>query len=84
MPMGYFNFNKNDRKYGPNNWQNIDVSKNEWLAFDGLSADKNYCQEKLQSPIDLGLEKTSNCEEHHDFRTRVRKSSAAPYTMSTF
>jgi hypothetical protein len=33
LPDGYFNYNIEDRRYGPTVWDKIDISSNMWKTF---------------------------------------------------
>jgi hypothetical protein len=89
LPDGYFNYNMEDKKYGPKAWDNIDTSNNRWKAFfadtsadllvegRGIEDDAkiNGCNTGLarQAPINVGDDFKSDCDEYHQFRNRVSR-----------
>jgi hypothetical protein len=75
QPDGYFNFNKADPDFGPDHWEDIDISNNEWKRYEdqeeGFSVSRNECgRGGIQSPIDLSRTNAA-CEEFHQVRARV-------------
>lgn len=82
--VGYFNYDIDDNKYGPNNdgWGNVRDNP-EHLRYEELSSTLrrsliNKCNWKNihQSPIDLCENKINNdCDEYHQTRTHVSTSS---------
>ena len=85
-PRGYFNYDLNDKTYGPRSWHRIDTSehplkefgKKGWGPWKGhLPGDptENLCgrADRRQSP--KNLHRTMDCEAHHEIRTWVSASS---------
>ncbi len=73
-PVGYFNFNTQDPKFGPSGWANVNVKNNPYSMYANLAWDTsvNQCGTgdsggAFQSPIDLFIT-TSLCLEVHQIR----------------
>ena len=85
-PRGYFNYDRNDYRYGPNAWHRIDTSQsflrefgwNGWGPWRGHITDVdptlNVCDgpDRKQSPKNLYA--TMECDAHHEIRTAVSKT----------
>ena len=79
---GYFNFDVNDRNYGPNAWGEVNARSTDeydyWKEYDKyLDPDltKNYCgsngNKKRSSPIDLNEDVVNEvCHEYHEIRDK--------------
>jgi hypothetical protein len=71
QPPGYYNFNIDDRFFGPLAWHGINITANEYIRYasEGIRVHTNECGGTNQSPIDLGRI-NHQCEEIHQIRAR--------------
>ena len=80
-PSSSFSYNPY-AKYGPKNWDRVNVGNNEYKEFQKINVSKNQCDSGGQSPIDL--HHNAKCVEHHQIRTRVSKLLLIIFSTNLF
>ena len=82
-PRGYFNYNRNDRTYGPDRWHLVNTedhwlkefSSEGWGPFEKHLKDKeptlNRCDTETRHQSPKNMIETTPCDAGHEIRTRV-------------